>query len=158
MPAEAVILPILFVSFFAVVGYWIHARQRRQREVLAAQQDLQTRILERFDSAQEFSHFLQTEGGRRFLAGLTDERGWRPARRIMAAVQIGIVITALGLGLFVLANVVGNREVAWPGIMILFLGLGFLASAAASWLMSKKWGLLPGDDARASSALTDEAV
>jgi hypothetical protein len=76
----------------------------------------------------------------------------------MAAVQIGIVITALGIGLFVLANVVGNREVAWPGIMILFLGLGFLASAAASWLMSKKWGLLPGDDARASSVLTDDAV
>ena len=97
MPVEAVVLPILFVSIFAVLAYWIYSRQRRQRELLQAQVDLQTRILDRFDSPQEFSTFLQTEGGRRFLSGLGQERGgWRPARRIMAAVQAGLIFTCWG--------------------------------------------------------------
>jgi hypothetical protein len=154
MPVEAVVLPILFVSFFAVLAYWIHMRQRRQRELLAAQQDLQTRILERFDSPQEFSHFLQTDGGRRFLSGLTDERGWRPARRIMTAVQVGIVVTALGLALFALAAFTKERDFTYPATIIFFLGVGFLASALASYRMSKRWGLLPEENGRGLDELT----
>jgi hypothetical protein len=154
MPVEAVVLPIVFLSFFSVLAFWIHTRQRRQRELLAAQQDLQTRILERFDSPQEFSQFLQTDGGRRFLSGLTDERGWRPARRIMTAVQVGIVVTSLGLALFALAAFTNERDFTYPATIIFFLGAGFLASALASYRMSKRWGLLPEENGRGLEELT----
>jgi len=159
MPVEAVVLPILFISIFAVLAYWIAARQRRQRELLQAQVDLQTRILDRFDSPQEFSSFLQTEGGRRFLSGLGQERGgWRPARRIMAAVQAGLIFSLLGVGLFVLAWITGQRAFSYPGTIVFFLGLGFLASALASFVMSKRWSLLPGEASRVADELTDGTV
>lgn len=143
MPVEAIIMPVLFVSFFAVIAFWIHSRQRRSRELLEAQMQLQTRILDRFDSQAEFSEFLQSEGGQKFLTNLTEERGWKPAKRILGAVSVGIVVTFLGLGLCALAWAVGEREVLYPAIVILFLGAGFLAAAAASYRMSRSWGLLP---------------
>jgi len=154
MPTEAIVLPILFISFFAVLGFWIYHRQQRQRELLRAQVELQTRILDRFASAQEFSGFLQTEGGQRFLSGLTHEGGWRPARRIITTVQTGLVITVLGCGIFALAGAAGQEEIRYPAIIVLFLGIGFLASALSSYLMSKRWGLLPGAPATPADDLT----
>lgn len=145
MPATvAFTMSILFVSFFAVIAYWIHARQRRSRELLEARMQLQGRILERFDSQAEFAGFLGSEGGRRFLGQLSDERGWRPAKRILGAVSVGIVVSFVGLGLWVLSGVVGEREILYPGIVLLFLGAGFLVAAGASYWMSRSWGLLPG--------------
>lgn len=145
MPTEAIIFPILFLSFFGVLAFWIHSRQRRSRELLDAQMQLQTRILERFDSQAEFASFLQSEGGQRFLTGLTDERGWRPAKKILFALQAGIVVTCFGLGLCVLSWAVGEKDPLYPAIVILFLGLGFLLAAAASYRLSKSWGLMPED-------------
>ena len=125
---------------------------------MQAQVDLQTRILNRFDSPQEFSSFLQTDGGQRFVTGLTHERDWRPARRIIVAVQIGIVLAVLGLGFFVLAGITQRVELAYPGTIILFLGIGFLASSLASYRMSKNWSLLPGPSTRGADELTGEIV
>jgi|GEM_PF-937328 len=141
-------LAILF-TFCLIAGLFIlvlYSRQRRQREVLEAQRDLQTRILERFDSPREFSDFLQTRGGQRFISGLTDERGWRPARRIMLAVQVGLVVTFFGLGLVILSVLAEARNALFPAVVVFSVGAGFLAAAAASYYMSKKWRLLPGQD------------
>lgn len=143
---EAVAMLFTFCLVAAVLVLILYFRHRRQREILEAQRDLQTRILERFDSSHEFSSFLQTQGGQRFLSGLTDSRGWRPARRIMLAVQIGLVIAFFGLGLVVMGSFHPDRDIMDPAILVLFIGAGFLAAAAASYVMSKRWRLLPGDD------------
>jgi hypothetical protein len=143
---EVIILPFFFVSFFGALGYWIHLRTRQSRERLQAQMDLQTRVLERFESAQEFSSFLSTEGGQKFLSGLSagERAGWAPARRILTGLQAGIVLCLVGLGLFAIAAIEGNNGPAYPGIISVALGLGFLISSALSFRLSKGWGLLPG--------------
>jgi hypothetical protein len=143
---EAIILPVLFLSVFACLAYWIQLRTRQGRERLQAQMDLQTRVLERFESAQEFTQFVATDGGQKFLAGLsTGERaGWAPARRILTGIQAGIVLSLVGCALFAIAAIEGSAEPAYPGIVILALGLGFLISSAVSHRLSRGWGLLPG--------------
>lgn len=148
MSSDAIVFPILFLLFFAVLAFWLYTRFRRSQDLIKARMELQTRVLERFESPSEFTAFLDTEGGRRFLAGLSDERGWRPIRRILSAVQWGLVLACFGGGFVVLRYAVSESWVIVPGILALALGLGFLASAVASFRLSKAWGLLgpAGDD------------
>lgn len=158
MPTEAIVFPILFFLFFAVLGFWIYTRFRRSQDLIKARMELQTRVLERFESPSEFTAFLDTEGGRRFLAGLTDERGWRPARRILSAVKWGLVLAFFGAGFVVLRYAIAEEDFIVPGILVLSLGFGFLASATASWVLSKAWGLMgpdADDDLRQLAAGTE---
>ena len=141
---EAIIVPVAVLSFFGALAYVFHLRSRHNRERLQAQMDLQTRILERFESPQEFTAFLTTEGGQKFLAGLSQESaGWAPARRILGGLQAGLVLSLLGLGLAVIGGIEQAEEAVYFGIVFLSLGLGFLASSALSYRLSRGWGLLP---------------
>jgi len=122
--------------------FWLDAKRRQAQ--IQAQSDLQNRLLEKFSAPQDVAQFLQTEGGRRFLQGLTaDVR--QAGRRILTAMQIGVVLSSLGLGAIVLGVTYGtpNRN---PGVilggLILALGVGFLISAAISYWLSKSWGLI----------------
>lgn len=156
MPVEAIIFPILFLTVFSCLAYWIHVRSRRSRERLQAQMELQSKILARFDSAQEFAGFLQTEGGRTFLSGLAEqpvER--RPTQRILTAVQIGIVIAMFGVGLCLIAWIENTTDPALPGVVLLCIGAGFLIAAAASYRLSKSWGLLGGPAAGPRDLVAD---
>lgn len=145
MSSDVIIIPILFILLFTVIGFWLYTRFRRSQDLIKARMELQTRVLERFDSPSEFTAFLDTDGGRRFLAGLTDERGWRPARRILSAVQWGLVLAFFGAGFVILRYAIAEEDFIVPGILGLSLGLGFLASATASWVLSKAWGLMGPD-------------
>ncbi len=140
---EALIVPVFFITFFATLAYWIHVRSQRAREQLQAQMDLQTRVLERFDSPQELASFLQTEGGRKFIAGVVEERtGWAPAKRILFAIQTGVVATVMGIGFYTLQALTGEPDLIYPATILLFLGLGFLIAATLSYTLSKSWGLV----------------
>ncbi|HMB51879.1 MAG TPA: hypothetical protein VKU40_01095 [Thermoanaerobaculia bacterium] len=143
---EGVALVVIFLGAMALTGFLIFTYFRRKRDLIQARAQLQTRVLDRFDSPQEFTGFLNTEGGQRFLSGLTDERGWRPARRIVNGVSVGLVLVALSLAFFVIAMVQERTQIAYPGFITLALGLGFLAASFASYRMSKAWGLMNGDD------------
>lgn len=141
---EAVIVPIVVITFFSALTFVFHLRAKHNRERLQAQMDLQTRILERFESPQEFTAFLTTSGGQKFLSGLSQESaGWAPAKRILGGLQTGLVLCLLGIGLIVISAIENEVEPAYFGIIALALGLGFLGSSALSYRLSRGWGLLP---------------
>ena len=55
-------------------------------------------------------------------------------------------MTLLGLGFMSLKQVVRGLDKEPPvviGILVLSLGIGFLASSAISYRLSRNWGLLP---------------
>jgi hypothetical protein len=128
---------------------WLGAKRRQTQG--QAQTDLQHRLLEKFSSPQEIGDFLQTEGGRRFLQGLTLERtpvGTRHAgKRILLALQIGTVVTLLGTATLSLGLIYPMRRVDEPhpavifGLLVLAIGIGFLISAGISYRLSKAWGI-----------------
>jgi hypothetical protein len=65
--------------------------------------------------------------------------------RVLTPLQIGVVLTLLGLGFFFLSHTF--VEIAKPmlvlGTVFLMTGLGFIISAGLSWKLASRLGLMP---------------
>lgn len=132
---------IIFSTIGWVVYVLADAYRRKQR--LKVISDLHTRVLDRMGSTAEFGTFLQTDGGRQFLDSLTMERT-HPAEKVARAMQTGIVLTAVGVGLIMVRPVVDLEAEGGFTVLsalILSLGIGFLLSAVASWMLGRTFGL-----------------
>ena len=136
---------LIFTSLFVLAAWFFWLDAKRRQALVQARSDLQNRLLEKFSSPQEVAQFLQTEGGDRFLRGLTTDSR-HAGRGILRAMQIGVVITLVGAAVLTLGFVYPTERGANPGViigsLILALGVGFLISAAMSYVLSKKWGML----------------
>lgn len=139
--------PVLVVmTIFATLGWTVHVLVdwRRRRERLKVFTDFHSRLIDRMGSAKEFAEFLQTSGGQNFLDTLSVERG-HPADRIARAVQVGIILTSVGLALFLATNRVATEIEGGYYVLssiILALGIGFLLSAVSSYALARTFGLL----------------
>lgn len=155
MGSEAIILPALFGSVVWLVYIIVDGFRRRQR--LRVFTEFHTRLLDRIGSAKEFGDFFGSEAGERFLESMATEKG-APQARILAAVQWGSTLTVLGGALFLLVGTYygfdGEAEprfrretvdlLVFMATVALGLGVGTLISSVASYLLSKRMGLLEG--------------
>lgn len=142
--AIAILIPItISLGAFAMIGWlaWVKA-QRRQAE-LRSQAERYSRVMEKFGSASEFTAFLQTEEGRRFLQA-SEASKKPPYGRFLNALQVGLVLLFLGGAFFILKwqVFVERREISFPGIILVAIGAGLLLSAAISYALAKRWNLL----------------
>jgi hypothetical protein len=153
-------IPILLgLGFFGMIAWIVYVivDGNRRKERLKVFTDFHSKLIERMGSSTEFATFLQSDGGRRFLDSLSVEKG-HPADRILNAVQAGLVLAALGVGFFVAGSDVAvnfhrvNSE--WDvngfrvaGSIFLSLGIGFLLSAASSFVLARSLGVLRQADA-----------
>jgi hypothetical protein len=134
---------VLFLTGFVV---WVIATalQRRQRLNLSA--DFNKQLLDRIGSVKDFSDFVQTEAGTKFMQRLTTaEPSTSPQQRILSAVHIGIVLVSLGSGLLGLATLttIANRdEVTLIGTIALSLGIGFVLSSGVLYRLAHVLGLM----------------
>ncbi len=135
-------LVALVLGEFAFVAFvlWLAIPYYREKARLRA--DLQRGIVERFATVPEFVAFLETEAGRRFESSLSG-RPFVPLARILGAVQVGVVLVVLALGLAGGFLLLGDRDLAAAGIVVLSLGVGCLAAAYASHRLCRAWGLVP---------------
>ena len=148
-----------FVMGFTVVGGialtlgWIiryTIEHRRWLRATKLQSELQHKLLERIASNQELLSYVQSPAGQSLLqsvpgiqfASLRDPAA--PHGRILLSAQVGFILAAGGAGLLISRNSLG---VGFEGIATLmgtisvFLGIGFGLAAAASYLLSQKFGL-----------------
>jgi hypothetical protein len=111
-----------------------------------AQAEMQANLLERLGSSQELLAFLQTDTGRRLLEAPppSPEPRRSPIGRILASVQAGIILAALGGAFFATSGSYYGTTVSFQilGFLGVCLGAGFLVSAATTYILSKSWGLL----------------
>ncbi len=147
---EIIIIP----TFFFMIGYicwlWAGTVQRRQR--LKVISELNTRLLEKLGSVQDFSALLQTEAGAKFMQNLASDpplQAVGPQRRILIAAQTGAVLMCLGLGLLALGlfgPLPGRADEGFTtlGVIALSLGIGFVVSSITAYRLSSTLGLLPG--------------
>jgi hypothetical protein len=145
MGSEAIIVPALFFTVGYVVWVVAEAFGRRQRLRVAA--EFHSKLLERIGSAAEFGQFLTSEGGSRFTESLSASREGAPHTRILRAVQAGIVILFVGAGLFIFTAAeelpyAPERNVRAVSTIFTAVGLGLLVSAAVSYVLSRRMGLL----------------
>ncbi len=124
---------------------------RRWNRLSKVQTEVHTRLLDRFGTNEELMAYIATPAGSKFLqsAPISLDTGTRsmgaPLTRIMWSLQAGLVLSAAGCGLMLASGRVGEDAylpLEIMGILALSLGVGFVASAAISYLLSHKMGLL----------------
>jgi hypothetical protein len=127
---------------------------RRWQRAMRAQTELNTKLIDRFSSSEELLAYLQSPAGKALIepAALPQVSARptpmnAPLSRIFWSLQSGIVVGTLGTGLiFVSRGVATDPEFGQVlygiGIVILTIGLGFAISAAVSYVLSYRLGLI----------------
>jgi hypothetical protein len=149
----------VFAGFAMAIGLltWLirtFIDYRRWSRLSKVQAEVHTRLLDRFNTNEELMAYIATPAGARFLSsapisldsGAASRSMGAPLSRIMLSLQAGLVLAAAGIGLMLAGQTVTQPEASEPlhilGIIAMALGVGFAVSAAASFLISKKLGLL----------------
>lgn len=148
---------IVFAGFvlFAFTISWVIkyiVDHRRWLRTTRTQSEVHAKLLERMTSSDDLRAYMESEAGQRFLAAsplalesANQQSVGAPFSRILWSVQVGVVAIALGVGfLFVkrgLEPEVQQLVGSW-GTLAIALGVGFAISAAASYVISSKLGLL----------------
>ena len=138
--------------------------QRRWSRLSKIQADVHTKLMDRFSSNDELLAYVQTPSGRRFLeSGPSPLQESAPAvmaplSRILWSLQVGAVLLVGGLGLLFLSgrpSIPEVREFFYvAGSIAAAVGTGFVVSAVAAYLLSRRLGLLerPSRDGAQSHA------
>src|SRR3954462_2754002 len=123
---------------------------RRWSRLSKIQTEVHNKLLDRFTANEDLLAYIQTPAGRRFLESapipIDSPRAINaPLGRILWSAQAGAVLTVLGVGV----SLVSRRtidEVGAPlgafGVVIIALGLGFIASAFLAYTLTRRFGLL----------------
>jgi hypothetical protein len=149
-----------FLVFLIVTGVviWIIRtiiEARRWNRVSKTQVEVHTKLLDRFTNNEDLLAYIQTPVGRRFLeSGPAPLPGdsrplGAPFSRILLSVQTGIVMALTALGMLYLSRRI-DQDVApfflVTGVVALAIGVGFLVSGAAAFVISRRLGLLNWGD------------
>lgn len=144
------LLPLVVLTTMVIAGAWVLGlivAAFRNRARLRAQTELHNKMMDKFNSADEFKIYWESEAGRSFFDNLANEPS-APLTKILGSIQKGAILTLLGLGFFIISNVFGTPD-SW-GILIIIAtisimtGLGFLVSSFISYRLAKSWDLIPG--------------
>lgn len=137
-----IVLPLACV--WIAKAHWTHERYMRALQLRA---EANARLFDRFGSDPTFLEFLKTEGhsGIFDVSVVDPNRSW-PIMRMLAAIQIGLILVCAGFGFFWIHNnqwVDGNAP-AVLGVLAFALGSGSLLSAVAAFIVGRLWGHLFG--------------
>ena len=147
MGSEVIIVPAAFLLVAYV--FYVIANAFTRRQQLRSTTEFQTRLLDRTGNMAEFSEFLNTEGGRKFLNTVAGESGGLAQHRVLRAFQSGIVMLCLGIGIFMYlssarVDIETYESLGFVGTVSAAVGLGLLISGYVSLRMSRRMGLING--------------
>ena len=134
-------IPVMFCWFA-----WVIFTTIRRYKIAKVQAEVQSKLLDKVGSGQELLAYAQTDAGMQLLESLKVERV-APHGRIIGALQTGIIFLMLGLAFLILryqVSVADQEGFVILGTLSSSLGTGFALSAAASYYLSKSFGLLNG--------------
>ncbi|HWG50414.1 MAG TPA: hypothetical protein VN669_12015 [Candidatus Acidoferrales bacterium] len=128
------IVVALFVLFAAIVVYLLFSLIRRRQ-----QNAMQKHLLDKFSSAQDFSEFVQSPAGQKYVAGFSD-RVADPHASILNSVRIGVVVLFLGMAFFLVRTVDNDAYYFFRGLgtVLAMLGIGFVVSSIVSYQIAKR--------------------
>ncbi len=153
---------IPFLVFLCILGalLWLtHVllENRRWGRIFKLQTDVHGRLIERFGTSQEVLTYMGTDAGKRFLEATPIAVGFErqqpvpsPVARVLTPLQIGVVMTLLGVGLLYLRHSLPDSGggLLVLGTVVLMPGLGFIISAGITWVLARHLGLMPDSGAR----------
>jgi hypothetical protein len=125
--------------------------QRRWNRMSKVQFDTHAKLLDRFTSNEDLLAYIQTPAGRRFLEAMPipiqdqPRAIGAPLSRILWSVQAGVVLAAAGVGMLIVSSSFTDEPAQFflvVGAIILALGAGFMISALAAYIISRRLGLM----------------
>lgn len=121
---------------------WVLFSSIRRYKIAKFQADVQSRLLQRLDTSDSLLAYVETPAGKQFVEGLSTERV-TPYERILSSTHAAIIITAFGIALLVLRAKLPFSDEAFTifGTLAIALGVGFGVAAAASYFLSRSFGL-----------------
>jgi hypothetical protein len=145
MDSEIIIVPALFFMIGFIVYVIVEGFRRRQQTKVFT--EFHGKLLDRIGSAKEFGEFFSSEAGNRFLDSLSSSESGAPQIRILRSMQSGLILLALGVGLFILLAQRTFSLEAMDGLTVTAtaaasIGAGLVVSTAISYLLSKRMGLI----------------
>lgn len=124
---------------------------RRWTRLSRVQAEVHNKLLDRFGSNEDVLRYIQTAAGRKFLEAApipleaAPQSVAAPIGRVLWSVQAGVILGAAGLGLQAV-SFRADKDVASAlsalGVLAIAIGAGFIVSAALSWFLSRKLGIL----------------
>lgn len=136
---------------FVTIGWiaWAIFSSIRRYQIAKFQAGLQMKVLEKIDSSQMVLAYAETDAGRQFLNSLAVERSEQatPYKTILSGVRAGIMLIALGIALLIVHEMDkgGPQANSFIGTIAITLGIGFEVAAAATYFLSRSFGLLRQD-------------
>lgn len=137
-------------ALFHLLKYIVEYRRWHRTSRMNA--EVHNKILDRFGSNEELLAYIDSPAGRRFLEATPIAQAAPPERsvgapfgRILLSVQVGIILLALGAGFLLIAdNAIEEVRPVLTSLAVLgfCLGVGAIGSAGASYVLSRKLGLL----------------
>jgi pyruvate/2-oxoglutarate dehydrogenase complex dihydrolipoamide acyltransferase (E2) component len=134
--SKAAILALMVpFAFFALIGvlFWLWFRSKQAR--IQAQTTAQMQLIGRFNSGAELAAFLSSPAGMQFMSGWGKPQT-NLRNRIARHTSYGAVFGAVGLGALLFSHFAHGLLVI--GVILLFLGIGFLISAFLTQRLSSK--------------------
>ncbi len=158
-----------FLVFLCVLGavIWLtrlFVENRRWNRIFKLQSDVHGRLIDKFGTNQDLLVYMDTEAGKRFLEASPIPVNFEPEQRVPNAVarvltplQIGIVLTLLGMGFHLMRSASPDLNIPMLvlGTLTLMPGIGFIISAGLTWILAGRLGLMPGNAARHAGTETD---
>ena len=143
-----------FVFVIGAITWVIRSviEHRRWSRLSKVQAEVHNKLIDRLASNDEMLAYIQSPAGGEFLkvgpsaVGASAAKAMHaPFGRILWSAQAGVVLLALGLGLRWVRPSAPNEVVEmlhFFGIIGQALGVGFIASAGLSYLLSRRMGLI----------------
>jgi hypothetical protein len=124
---------------------------RRWTRLLKTQTEAHNKLLDRFGANEELLAYISSPAGKRFLESAPIELGpaassvGGPMRRILWATEIGVVLACGGGGLLIARRSLPYdlSQMMWlVAVFAISLGIGFILAAGASYMLSRRMGIL----------------
>jgi hypothetical protein len=146
--APVIVMIVLLLALAWIIRTLVESR--RWTRIFTLQSEVHGKLIDRFASNQELLGYMETDAGRRFLeaAPIATEAESRRmpnlVSRMIATLQVGLVLTLLGAGLLVLRNSVGDAGTTMLvlGMIALMPGIGLILSAGALWVLGRRLNLM----------------
>ena len=144
---DNILVPLFICSLLGFVAWLIFTSIRRFL-MARLQATIQAKLLERINSPETLLTYVSTDAGREFVEALRLEREGEPRtapfRSILIGVQLSIVLIIFGGALLLLhANhTVPDDAPVVLGTLAIALGVGLGIAAAATYVLSRSFGLV----------------
>jgi len=127
---------LAFVGTLSSLIYFAFSVVRRKQ-----QNAMQKHLLDKFSTTHDFTEFVQSPAGQKYVASFSDAVT-TPHASILSSLRIGIVVIFVGLAFFLVPVVPDAHEAPYVlrgvGTLLSMLGAGFLVSAMVAYVIAKR--------------------